>query len=581
MKPYTSSHNSAKAYRPDSFVGKLRKRGIIGALAAFVGSGWLIYEIVHFILVDHYHLPDELKDITIVSVLCATACNLIWRWFHGERKARKIKWEKIIIPVLILAATIVNIDFLTHINSMGPDSSQWQAEGNRWKNSIAVLPFVNMSGDKEQDYFCDGLTEEMITRLSQIRELRVTARTSAFAFKGENRDIREVGEKLGVDKVLEGSVRKEGSRLRITAQLINVSDGFHLWSDSYDRETEKVFVIQDDIASSVAGALEVALLGEHDLPSLTKNFEAFNEYLLGRYYYNNPTKENTEKAAFHYEEAIRMDPNFAQALAGLAAVQAAQASFGYVATEEGFHRALVSVSRALELDNRLSHAYSVLGFIQMTHDWDWTSAEASFEKAMNLEPGKGLLTASQLSLAKGHFDRALALAKQASELDSLNATTKMNLALIYFYSGRLEEASESLGEVLNLSPTRANARALLGQVYLFQSRFAEALSEVEKEMDPYWRLPVEAMVYHALRREPDSDAALARFTEKHQTIGAYQIAQVHAYRGEVDSAFKWLEKAYNQHDGGLYLTKADPFLKKLEGDPRYGVYLNKVGLPLN
>ncbi len=340
-------------------------------------------------------------------------------------------------------------------------------------------------------------------------------------------------------------------------------------------------MIQDDIARSVAGALGVALLGEPNLPSKTKDYQAYNEYLLGRFFYNNPTKENAEKAVHHYEEAIRIDPDFAQAWAGLAAVQAAQASFGYVPTDDGFHKALKSVTRALELDDRLAHAHSVLGYIQMTHDWNWTSAEASFEKAMNLEPGKGLLTASQLSLAKGHFDRALALARQASELDSLNATTQMNLALTYFYSGRLEEASESLGEVLRLSPTRANAHALLGQVYLSQSRFTEALTEVGKEMDPYWRLPVEAMVYHALRREPESDAALAQFTEKHQTIGAYQIAQVLSYRGEMDLAFEWLEKAYTQHDGGLYLTKADPFLKRLEKDPRYSVFLKKVGLPLD
>jgi TolB-like protein/Tfp pilus assembly protein PilF len=562
-------------------MGKIRNRGIIGAVATFAGSGWLTYEIIHFILVEHYHLPEQLKDITIVSVLCAMLCNLAWRWFRGEKKPRKPKWEKILIPVFILAAAAVNLNFLLHLTAHDTDPRGEVTLEGRWKSSIAVLPFVNISADREQEYFCDGLTEEMITKLSQVRELKVTARTSAFAFKGENKDIREVGRKLGVDKVLEGSVRKEGSRLRISAQLINVSDGFHLWSDTYDREMDKVFMIQDDIARSVAGALKVTLLGERVFPSQTKDYQAYNEYLLGRYFYSNPTKENAEKAIGHYEEAIRMDPDYARAWAGLAAAQAAQASFGYVPTEEGFHKALASVTRALDLDDRLAHAYSILGFIQMTHDWDWTGAEASFEKAMDLETGRGMLDAAQLSLAKGRFERALVLARRASELDSFNATAKMNFALTLFYAGRLDEASDYFREVLNLSPTRANAHALLGQVDLFQSRFDEALADAEQEMDPFWRLPVESMAYHSLRRKPESDAALAQFVTEYKDVGAYQIAQVHAYRGDTKLAFEWLETAFSQHDGGLYLSKADPFLKRLSEDPRYNIFLKKVGLPLD
>jgi len=579
MKTAAPKNEPARSYAPGSLRDKLRKRGIIGALAAFAGSGWLVYEIVHFILVDHYHLPEGWKDITIVSIVCATLCALTWRWFRGVERPRKVKWERVLIPVFVLIAAFANVHTLLHLEPGGPRPSGRTWDDIPWVNAIAVLPFVNMSVEREQDYFCDGLTEELITKLSQIRELKVTARTSAFAFKGENKDVREVGRMLGVDKVLEGSVRTDGAKLRIVAQLINVSDGFHIWSRSYDREKDEIIKIQDDIALSVAGALEVTLLGGRDRSERAVSFEAYDEYLQGRHFYGNPTRENAEKAVGHLERAIRMDPRFARAWSLLAAMQASQASFGYVPVEEGYPKALASVERALALDPRLAHAHAVLGWIQMTYSWDWAGAEASYRQAMELEPGKGILEAAQLALALGHDEEALRLARQAVDVDGLNDSANMTLALTAYYAGKLEEAAESLRKAMQLRPNRANAHALLGQVALARSDVPSALAEIEKEKDVYWRLPSLALAYHAAGRADDSDAALSEFIAKYQDVGAFQVAQVCAFRGETDKAFGWLEKAYAQRDGGLFLTKADPFLRLLKGDKRFGAFLKKMRLP--
>ena len=230
-----------------SFFSNLRKKRIIEILAAFIAGGWLIIEFVDRILVAHYHFPDKTIDITFITLLCALICTLIWRWFSSREESRKFKLELVLIPLVLLVTVLLDINLLLHLKA--PESEAIPAA--KWKNSIAVLPFVDMSPQKDQEYFCDGMTEELINRLSNIRELKVPARTSAFMFKGKTPDMREVGEKLKVQTVLEGSIQKSGSQLRITAQLINIADGYHLWSEKYDRELKDVFSIQDEISLEI------------------------------------------------------------------------------------------------------------------------------------------------------------------------------------------------------------------------------------------------------------------------------------------------------------------------------------------
>jgi TolB-like protein/Tfp pilus assembly protein PilF len=561
---------------PRTLIGKLRQRGIFGTLTAFLGSGWLAYEIVHFIFVEHYHLPDWLKDITILIVVCSTLSVTTWRWFRGE-KHRRTRWELIFVPAFVVAAAAAGI--ITILKSEPGEAVAGPAPEIAWSNSVAVLPFLDMSPGKDQEYFCDGLTEEMINELSQIGTLKVAARTSAFAFKDQGRDIREIGRKLGVENVLEGSVRKDGARLRITVQLISVADGFHIWSRNYDRDFGGVFAIQDNIARAVAGALRISLLELAPPRPRTANLDAYEEYLQGRYDYSTPTREGLARAVGHFERAVALDPGFARAWAALGGSIAFQASVGHVPVSGNVERASAAIDRALALDGRLASAYLFRGWIKMSFDWDWKAADEAYAKALEIDPGSGLVAASQLALGLGRFDRAEALARRAAEVDALNASAVMNLALTVFYAGRLEEARPLFEEVLRLDPNRGNVHALLAQILLLQSRPAEALALLDQETEPLFGLPARAMALQALDRSGEFRDELAKYIERYRTGNAYQVAQTYAFAGETDEAFRWLETAYEQRDGGLFLVKADPLFAKLRADGRFSSFLKKLGIP--
>jgi TolB-like protein len=299
------------------FLGKLRKRHIIETLAAFIGGGWLILEFVHWLLVDHYHFPEKTIDITFVTILGALLCTLIWRWFSGWEKPRKFKLELVLIPLVLLIAVLLDLNLLLHLKE--PETETFPAA--RWKNSIAVLPFVDISPQKDQEYFCDGMTEELINRLSNIRELRVPARTSAFTFKGKAEDIREIGKKLNVQTVLEGSIRKIGNQLRVTTQLVNIADGYHLWSETYDRELKDIFNIWDEIALAVADKLKITLLVDEKTKlkkRYTEDVEANILYLKGKYSYLTFTSEGIKKGIECFEQALQKDPNYSLPYSGLA-----------------------------------------------------------------------------------------------------------------------------------------------------------------------------------------------------------------------------------------------------------------------
>ncbi|MGH2523964.1 MAG: tetratricopeptide repeat protein, partial [Anaerolineales bacterium] len=457
--------------------------------------------------------------------------------------------------------------------------------------SIAVLPFADMSPAKDQEYFADGLAEELLNKLAKVPELKVVARTSSFQFKGKNEDLRVIGEKLNVTTILEGSVRKEGNRVRITAQLIKVEDGFHLWSETYDREMTDIFALQDEIARSVAGALKVTLLGQQAVatPRPAKNVEAYNAYLQGRYFYERAGRAGLEKSVGYYEQAIKLDPNYAPAWAGLARARDYQAGWGHVPLAEGYRQARVAAERALELDPNLADAHAALGSIQIWYDWDWAGADASLHRALALEPRNthALSNAAWLARSLGRFDEALALSRRAAEVDPLSASAQHTLGYTAYYAGRLDEATAALHKALELAPEHSLARATLAFVYLAQSRPQQALAEMEHEQDPFWRADGQALAHHALGQKKESDAAL-KIAEKSGDTGAFQIAEVYAYRGEADRAFDWLERAYAQHDPGCAMIKGDPLLKNIERDPllknierdpRYAAFLKKMRLP--
>ena len=465
------------------------------------------------------------------------------------------------------------------------------------KPSIAVLPFVNTSDDAANEYFADGLAEELLNVLSRIRGLRVASRTSAFSFKGAKVDIPTMAQKLNVATILEGSVRKSGSRVRISVQLVHVATDSHLWSATYDRQLEDIFAVQDDIAQSVVKELRAALMGEK--PDATtsaavkaeiqaaargrgENAEAYRLYLLANFHHDRFTPEDSTIAINAYRDALKLDPNYALAWSGLSIAYALAAGHGWRGTvlAEGFHHAREAAGKAMQLAPDLAEAHEALGVIRLLNDWDWKGAKASFACALELAPGnvRVIRNAVDLLRAWGDSDEAIALLRQAVELDPLSGAVYRELARSYLAAGRLDEAQTAIQKSLELGPRVGFTHVRHSEICLWQGRLDEALEAAKREIHDTFRLLALTNVYHAQGRHAESDAALEELIETYADRGAFQIAEVFAYRGDLDQAFAWLERAYIQRDAGINLLRASQLMRSLHGDPRWLPFLEKVGL---
>ncbi len=443
--------------------------------------------------------------------------------------------------------------------------------------SIAVLPFVNMSRDEENEYFSDGLSEELLNVLAKIPELKVTGRTSSFAFKGKQEDLRDIGQKLGVGTLLEGSVRKAGNRVRITAQLIKVADGFHLWSETYDRVLDDIFAVQDDIARSVSTALHVTLLGKPATPKA--NPESYQLVLQGNYFARKNTPAAEAKAVSLYRAAIDKSPDNAAAWAGLAVAHVFQACYGHADVNESHKKAREAAERALALDDRLAEAHEAMGVILGSLEFRWKESMEAVRTARALAPGASgpMVTLSIYEGAFGRVEEALRLARRAQEIEPLDPWVHVNRGRVECWGSNLEVACEAYLRAIELSPEMAAVHSSLGLVYLQRGMRDEALAEVRREMSSGYREYALAVTYHALGMQKDSDAALARLLTENEQWG-YQFAAAHASRGELDEAFRWLESAYKLHDAGIPLVKVTWTLRNLHSDPRWPRFLEKVGL---
>ncbi len=461
--------------------------------------------------------------------------------------------------------------------------------------SIAVLPFVNMSRDEENEYFADGLSEELLNVLAKIRGLRVASRTSAFSFKGKDVDIPTIAQKLNVATVLEGSVRKSGKRVRITAQLIEVATDSHLWSETYDRELDDIFAVQDDIAQSVVKELRAALMKE---PSETaaataavadvekaaigrgRSPEAFQLYLQGKFFGERTTQVDTDKAIDFFQQALAIDPNFALAWAGLSHIHRVQAGYGFAPIDKGFERARETAQHALRLAPDLPEAHIELGFIAENHDWDWAAADAYYRRALELAPGdaKALRAAAALARILGQVDKAENLIGRAIALDPLSSATHRQAAMIYLISDRLEEAATSFKLALDISPDAGLHHAFLAIVRCWQGHVDEALALAGQESHDVFRNLAMSIIQHKLGNAAASNAALQTLIDGFAWTAAFQIAEAYALCGEVDKAFEWLETAYAQRDPGVVYTAVDTALRPLHGDPRWQPFVRRLGL---
>jgi eukaryotic-like serine/threonine-protein kinase len=453
--------------------------------------------------------------------------------------------------------------------------------------SIAVLPFADLSPGKDQQYFAEGLAEELINDLTRIPGLKVAGRSSAFQFNGRNEDPRVVGEKLGVANLLSGSVRREGDRVRITAELTKAADGFQLWSETYDRRINDVFAVQDEIARSVTGALQARLLTANGAsrPSTSRSTspDAYRAYLQAKYFSGRgQSKEDLDTSLDYANQAIQLDPKYAPAWAQRSSVNNTLAEIGLVDNTEGFQRAREDAERAIALDPNLAFGYLNLALVQIFSDWDWAGADASLKRAAELEPGSAdvFRYRSYLSRSMGRLDEAVDLYRQAVALDPLRANSYLGLGYLLYCAGRYAEAQAVVNQGLQLNPQASNAHITLGKILLAQEQPQQALGEMEQERNDWGKLTGEVLAYHALGRQQDSDVALAHLVAAHTSDAAYQVAESYAYRGESDKAFQWLEHAYEQRDPGVLEVKIDPLLRSLRHDPRYTDLLKKLRLPL-
>jgi adenylate cyclase len=480
-----------------------------------------------------------------------------------------VRWAAVAIGLLVLGAVVAAF----MIVSRRPTTSLTAIP----EKSIAVLPFVDMSAGKDQEYFSDGISEELLNLLAKIPQLQVTARTSSFAFKGKEVAIPEIARTLHVAHVLEGSVRKAGNSVRITAQLIKAGTDTHLWSQTYDRKLDDVFAIQDEIAADVVKQLKVTLLTAAP-KARTTDPEAYALYLqavqLGRPF----TAEAFQQSDALYRKALAIDPRYVPAWAGLSRNFGNETSQGLLPNKEGFARAREAAVKALAIDPDYAPAHAGLGWIAMYGDNDLASAALHLERALAIDPAdlRVLTTSATLLQSLGRLDEALALEEAAVRRDPVNVTTLFNLGYHQRMAGRLDAAIASFRTVLSLSPSNGGAHCQLG-VALLKGDAKGALAEIAQETSEIYKMIGLPMAYQALGRKADSDAALAALIAKYEKDAPYNIASVYAFRGEADQAFKWLDKAVEYGDGGLGEIVTDNLFDKIHADPRWLAFLRKIG----
>ncbi len=591
-----------------SLYNELKRRNVFRVAIAYLAGAWLLIEVAGT-LFPAFGVPDWAVRFVVIVLALGFLPALIISWAY-ELTPEGLKREKdvirdtsitrvtakrldgITIGLIIVALTFILADrfwlsprfaeqsmapveaVTGHEQTSEPESIESQPP----PNSIAVLPFVNMSDDAANEYFSDGISEELLNLLAKIPELRVISRSSAFSFKGKDFDIPMVAAKLNVAYVLEGSVRKAGNQVRITAQLIEARSDTHRWSETYDRTLEDIFAIQDEIALSVVRQLRVMLLGEATPKAATTDPEAYALFLQSRHVANQYTKEAQEQAELLLKEALAIDSEFAPAWNSLGNIYLSQEVFGRSA-DESKELAYAAYQQALTIDPGYAPTYASLSRLARL-DFDYAAADNYLQKVLKLEAGLASSrgTAASLMRTFGRFDESIDLARKSIALDPVQPSRYTNLGYSYYYALRYDEAATAFRKALSLNPERPRAHYYLGRVLLAQGEPQAALAEMRKEPVAVYQVTGLAMVYHAIENREASRQALAELIDNWGETGAFQIAEVYAFLGENDAAFEWLQKAYDTHDFGLAVLLGNPAFAKLTSDARYAPFVEKLGL---
>jgi len=592
-----------------SLFQELKRRNVFKVAVAYIVVAWLVAQVLELAF-DSFGAPDWVMKTVLVLLAAGLLFAVIFAWAfemtpEGLKREKDVERDESITPqtgrklnhlilgLMALALVYFAVDkFALRAPVEAPTAAQTtqviaepapaQATTEPDK-SVAVLPFVDMSPDKDQEYFTDGLTENLLNALAQLRELKVAGRTSSFAFKGRNEDLRSIGQQLGVAHLLEGSVQKSGNRARITAQLVNAGDGYHLWSQTYDRTLEDIFAVQDEIASEVAKAMEVTLLGQaaQPQPKVTQqSSEAYNDYLKGLHERNRGTMESNKAAIEFFSRAVEQDPDLALAWAALSMAQVFVTGYEDNDFVAGFETARASALRALKLDPDLPEGHLALARIQSSLDWDWAAAEASLNRALALRPGDSEIRGQLASLlcVRGHAQECLAERRKVAEQNPLDWGALNSLASSLTYSGLTEEALGALERARLLDPERPVLHWRFGTLWFSQGDYAKALAEFSQEKFRFLSLTGQAKTYHHLGQREQAVSTLQALISEMGESSSYQIAEVYAQWGDADNAMIWLERGFKIRDPGLQYIKLDGYLDPIRDDPRFQALLRKMNL---
>jgi TolB-like protein/cytochrome c-type biogenesis protein CcmH/NrfG len=563
-------------------LSELRRRNVFRMAVLYVVAAWLIMQVAE-VVIGLADLPEWIGPTILGMLAIGFPIALLFSWFYELTPEGISLEEDIPATESITHITGRRMDFI--VISLLCAGLILFAYDKWWigpppEKSIAVLPFENLSADPEQEYFSDGVSEELLNLLAQIPELTVISRSSAFSFKGKDVAIPTVAEQLNVAHILEGSVRKVGNRVRITAQLIEARSDSYLWSESYDRELDDIFGVQSEIASAVVDALKITLLGNKPKATET-NSEAYALYLQGRYFTNQGTEESFKQAETLLKQALSIDSSFAPVWTELASVYTYQAGHNFRPHDEGFELARNAAQQALVIDPGNARGYASLARVERQHDWNFVAAYQHTRRALMLDPTDAyvLRDAADLYTRLGRFDEAIDLYRQSIALDPVSSRQHLDLGRVLYYAGRLDEAVVSLRKALSLTPGVIRGNYFLGWVLLAQGDAHGALVAMKQETGNYYRLTGTTVIQHALHNAEASNAALKELIENRTVESSYQIALAYAYRGEIDASFEWLQLAYDTRDSGLNKMLVDPMLANLHSDPRWKTFLDKIGFP--
>ena len=586
-----------------SLFNELKRRNVFRVGIAYVVLAWLVMQVADVIL-NNIVAPAWVFHVLLLFVAVGFPFAVFFAWAFeltpdGLKREHEVdrslsitpytgkKLDRMIIVVLVLALGYFAYD--KFIYSPSRDAALLEAKARAaagqeatsgFDRSIAVLPFINMSDDADNEYFSDGLSEELLNLLAKIPELKVASRSSSFQFKGEKIDVKEAAQKLNVAHVLEGSVRKSGKQIRITAQLIKADDGYHLWSETYDRSLDNIFAIQDEISAAVVAALKVELLGEVPKAEVV-NAEAYTLFLKARYLYSKWGKENFESAIEAFRQALIIEPEYADAWASLSVAYLTQTTSGYRPRDEGLALARDAVDRALSYNPGLAAAWARLSLIQSRFEWDWAAAEASLQKALDLAPNdyRVLSAAGSLSGTLDRLDDALAYYRQILDKEPLELISLYNVAEVLLRQGRLNESEAAFRRLLELNPDDWGTHTQLAIILLMKGDPQEAWRELDLEVDPLQQEFGRILALSSLDRKDEAAEKLDAYIEKNQSWAAFPIAGVYAWQGDVDKAISWLERAIEQRDSSMTDILTEPLLTSLRDDPRWMGLLEQMGLP--